>query len=434
MANTALNYQTPNFGPNISTPVVVSNSSLPDQREYTELAESMIPVVGKTPLTELFPEEMIPERTVRIIQTFEGLPTTFPIVQMGMPDVVLDDDGGYRIERTVDPLFIRRSAYFNYAAINNLVTPGTDNVPLSPADHVAKKVEKMVASHNITWDVLRAKMLAYNGLSFKDPRTGYAVNVSGGIPAFNQISYNVSSGYKGRNEASIFRGLTNENLTTTNSVGVPWTNSDAAIVWCLRRIKRFLRDTNKSEFTAMYISPQLREILVENNEIRAMVSGLVPMRNPGTTDARYYGDYANPNGLLTGSVALDAKGELSAIAGLEIRVVETEYKDPLTGINKSVWPMNKVVLVSEVNPQGSREAVGRTQFCASEESGGKPGVWVRVQEQTQIPAAPGMYMQMGNAGLPYLKFPHRVAHLVVAEVEDIKLRLGLLSDSQHGYF
>jgi hypothetical protein len=429
MPNTALYNQTPNFGPNISTPVVTHNTSLPSEREYTELAEAMIPVVGRTPLTELFPEETISERTVRIIQTYEGLPTLFPVVQMGQPDVVLDEDGGYRVERSVDPLFIRRSGYVSHGAINNLVRPGTDNEPYSPAEHISKKIEQMVISHNLTWDVFRARMLAFNGLNFKDPRTNNSVVVSGGIPAYNLVSYDTLSGYKGRNESTLFRSLTQENILNTVG-GVAWTDADASIIWTLKRFKRFFKATNKSEITAMYVSPQLLEVIVENNEIRAALNGIVPMKNPGTTAAEYY----NSNAILTGGISIDASGQLTAIAGIEIRVVETEYKDPLTGVHKSVWPINKVVLVSEVNSQGQREAIGRTQFCASEESGGAPGVWMRVNTETQIPAAPGMYMQMGNAGLPYLKYPHRVAHLVVAKVEDIKNRIGLLADHQHGYF
>jgi hypothetical protein len=121
-----------------------------------------------------------------------------------------------------------------------------------------------------------------------------------------------------------------------------------------------------------------------------------------------------------------------AIAGIPIKTIETHYRDPQDGVKKFLMPRNKVIFVSETDTQGNYEAPGRTQFCVSEEMGGEPGLWMREQRQTVIPAAPGITIQMGNSGLPYLLYPHRVAHMTVANIADINVRLGVVGDLGYG--
>ena len=83
-------------------------------------------------------------------------------------------------------------------------------------------------------------------------------------------------------------------------------------------------------------------------------------------------------------------------------------------------------MVSNQDNQGRSTPIGRTQYCVSENMGGNPGLWVRTQTESRIPAAPGMMMQVGNAGLPYIKMPHRVMHVTVGTPEDVKRRIGIL--------
>ena len=89
-------------------------------------------------------------------------------------------------------------------------------------------------------------------------------------------------------------------------------------------------------------------------------------------------------GLSGYSLGLGPDG-LTAIAGIPIRTVETTYKDPVDGVNKRVWPKNKVVFVATSTTNGEAINLGRTQYCVSEESGGSPGLWTRRQTETQIP-------------------------------------------------
>ncbi len=436
----------PNFGPYISPAVTVANDSIPGEPIFTELAKSLVPLEAVTPLTELFPEEIIEERTVVIEQSYEGVDTIFPMVEMGKPDVVLSDNDGTRSRRYFQPLYIRRSMFVSHAEINSRVKPGTTNERWSPAEQIQIKMRRMVRQHNLTWNIYRAMMLL-GGINYTDPRTGVGAAVSAQIPAHNLFAYNVAAGYRGRKEVSLFRGIVDANVADPGAAaGIPWTHPDAAIIECVQRFKRWFKDTNKSEVTAMYVGPELRDIIVMNNEIKLALGGWIPRLGANAGDNvihNYNGTTGTGGGILVpqggvakmnGSIVLGPDGDLVSIAGVPVRVVDTMYKDPVDGIVKRIWPKNKVVFVSEVDANGGREAVGRTQYCVSEESGGAPGLWTRTQEQTQIPAAPGMYVQMGNAGMPYIKYPYRVAHITVASVDDINNRLGVIGDLSFGSF
>jgi hypothetical protein len=424
-----------NSGPIVTPWVTTNNDMFPGESVYTELAKSFLPLVGLTPLTNLFPEEEIYERIVVIEQTFESTSTIFPLVEFGKPDVVLGHEYGTTRRMMVQPLYIRRSSFMSYGAMNTRIKPNTTGERWSQEEQIAMVMESMVKQHNLTWDVYRAQMLL-GGISYTDPRSGIGVSVSSQIPAHNLWSYNTVSGYKGRNEANIFRGIIDDNTPEPNNQGVPWTNPDADIVGCVQRFAMWFKDTNKSRITKIYMSPELKFVLMSNNQVKMAMNAVVPRLGAKTGDRFIFEngtggtvDYADYQGVA--GINVGAEG-LMSIAGIPIETVETQFKDPVDMMFKRVWPKNKVVFVSEVDPQGAAEAIGRTQYCVSEESGGAPGLWTRTQTQTQIPAAPGMYIQMGNAGLPYLKFPYRVAHMTVASVTDINNRIGVLGDVQFG--
>lgn len=431
---------TPNFGPYVSEAVTVANYEFQGEPVFTELAKSLAPIIGNTPLSELFPEENILERHVKIQQRFDGMDTIFPMVEMGKPDVVLSSGHGTMTERIVQPLYIRRSTFMSYGEINSKIKPGTFNERWNPAEQIQDVMSRMMREQALTWDVYRAMMLL-GGINYTDPRTGVGAQVSARIPAQNLWHYNVTSGFRGRAEHSLFRNLVDSNVERPADAigGVPWTHPDAAIVEGFMKFANWFFDTNKSKISAIYMGPEMRNVISMNNEVKLALGGYIPKFGAVAGDNNI-GDGSGiliPNGgvmnrAMTGSIGLDGGGALASIAGVPIRTIETQYKDPVDGIVKRVIPKNKVVVVSETDSQGAREAPGRTQYCVSEESGGQPGVWTRTQTQTQIPAAPGMYVQMGNAGMPYLKYPYRVAHLTVCEVEDIENRMGVLGDLGFG--
>lgn len=431
----------PNFGAYISPWLTTSNDANPGEPIYTELAKSFIPLEGRTPLSEIFPDEEIYERIVKVEQRFQAGDTIFPIVEMGKPDVVLGHNYGTTRSFYVQPLYIRRSTFISYGEINTKLKPGTMNDRWSPQEQIAMITQGMVREHNLTWDVFRAMMLL-GGIQYTDPRTGAGAQVTANIPAHNVWSYNVTQGYRSRNEANLFRSLIDYNTPAPATSGVPWTEPDADIVGCVQKFARWFKETNKSRITGMYMSPELKEVIATNNEIKLQTGGLIAKFGAQTGDRTvitnntgggYLIDGNVLDRMMVGAIGIGPDGIIS-LAGIPIYTVETMYRDPVDSIYKRVWPKNKIVFVSSVDVDGVSEPCGRTQYCVSEESGGAPGLWTRTQDQTQIPAAPGMYMQMGNAGMPYLKYPYRVAHMTVATVDAINTRLGVLGDLQYGTF
>lgn len=427
-----------NFDGNVTPWAITGNTENPGEPSLTELAKSFQPIVGRTTLSELFPDEQIMERHIYIQQEMSTVDTIFPLVRFGQPDVVLGHNYGTMRAFTVQPLYIRRSGFVSYGEVNTKIKPGTVNDKWSPEEQISRVVEGMVREHNLTWDVWRASMLL-GGINYTDPRSGIGASVNAQIPARNFFHYGVTSGYRGRPEAQLFRSMTDFNDPEPASQGIPWTHPDADIVNSVARFVRWFRETNKGVITAMYMHPELKEILMMNNQVRLVTGGLLGW--PGKTD-EFGSTRIVPHdeivdrdqlGLNGYSLGMGPDG-LTAIAGIPIRTVETTYKDPVDGINKRVWPKNKVVFVATRTTNGEAIDLGRTQFCVSEESGGRPGMWTRRQTETQIPAAPGMYIQMGNAGMPYLKYPYMVAHMTVADVESINNRLGILGDLHFGQF
>lgn len=410
-----------NFGPFISPVVTTDSNQRGWEPVFTELAQSYVPILGNSPLKDLFPDEIIRERVVEIRQTFESVNTIFPVVYCGKPDVLVGPNAGTTRSFYVQPLYIRESTHISHCEINYRVRPGTCNEPYDPKEQIDKVMRDMVLSHNLTWDVFRAMILT-GGIRYTDPRSGVPVNVSSRIPAHNYFHYNNVAGIYGRNEANIFRSINDTLSTTPTTAGVSWADPTSDYVHTIMRLKRWFRDTNKAILTDIYMSSDMRDVLAGNLITRMAVGGFIPQYPSSEplqlpTGDRHYAMHVKMN-----------QEEITQIAGLNVHVVETEFKDPIDGVTKRVWPKNKVVLVAQQDANGNRESVGRTQYCVSEEYLGNPGLWTRVQMETQIPAAPGMYIQMGNAGMPYIKYPHRVVHLTVASAEEIDNRLGLLGD------
>lgn len=410
-----------NFGPYISPWITTGTTEAQWGRVFTELAESYIPIVGLTPLTELFPVETIEAQTVVVRQSMEPNHTIFPIVLPCKPDVLVGPNYGRERMFYVQPLFIRESTSLCYGEINNKVRNCND--PYPTGEQIEKMISTMVAEHNLTWDVFRARMLL-GGIRYTDPRTGVFTDVASNIPAYNLFAYNVTAGIGGRNESRVFRTFEDTNSISALNSGTSWADPDANFIYTIQSIKQWFKATHKSNLTAMYMAPEMRAVLSTSN-IASWSSGQMMM-------------YQNRSGLNIGEVGAGSQysqmiqfgtdGLVTSIAGLEIREVDTQFIDPVDGINKRVWPKNKVVFISEQSPTGEKQAPGRTQFCIGESPDGKPGIWSRTNMETHIPAAPGMYLQMGNAGMPYLTYPYRVVHVTVASLEDINNRLSLQGD------
>lgn len=410
-----------NFGPYISPWVTTATTEAQWGAVFTELAEALIPEVSVTPLTELFPIETIEAQMVVVRQTMEPNHTIFPIVLPCKPDVLVGPNYGRERMFYVQPLYIRESTSLCYGEINNRVRNCND--PYPTGEQIQKMISDMVAAHNLTWDVFRARMLL-GGIRYTDPRTGVFTDVASNIPAHNLFSYNNTVGIGGRNESRIFRSFEDTNSIHPTNAGTSWADPNSDFIFTIQALKQWFKATHKSNLTAMYMSPEMRAMISSNNIVRWASGSPVFYQNR-------MGLNIEEGGVMTQYgqfMQIGSDGLLTSIAGLAIREVDTQYIDPVDGVNKRVWPKNKVVFISEQSPTGQSQPPGRTQFCIGESPDGRPGVWSRTNMETHIPAAPGMYLQMGNAGMPYLTYPYRVVHVNVATLEDINNRLVLQGD------
>lgn len=428
---------TPEFSPYVSETALVQHETYPRQPVYTELAKSFIPLESTTTLASLFPDETILERTVVIDRIFETISTIFPVVKWGMPDLFVNDEGKSTLRKYYEPIPIRMSKAWAYAQLNNQVREGTVNERANPQEILANEIRKVMKAHNLTWDVYRAMMLALGGIQYTDPRTGVPVNVSSMIPGHNLINYNMTQGWNGRNEANLFRSLVDANTPEPSQMGIPFTNPDISIVSLFRKLARWHKNTNKTKLTKCYCDPDMKEVILMSNEMKLAQGGVIPKFGAVTGDKTSNNSivvHPGSNPVLTNAVGLDSEGDIISIAGIQIETIDTMYKDPVDGVEKRIFPKNKLVFVAETDTEGKYEAPGRTQYCISENSDSQPGLWTRTEEETTIPAAPGIAMQFGNAGLPYLKYPDRVLHVKVAETRDIKNLMGITDDAGFGYF
>lgn len=433
--------------PYLDSPYVAANEyiqrhDLLPEPVLTELAETEMLNLPQTPLKELFPEELIDERVVMFNHNIDPVPSIWPFVQAGAPDVVVNSQGGVTISRYYQPFYIRRSFALSWEEVNHRIRPGT-NERWSPAEQLAKRIREELIGHETTWNVYRAQMLL-GGISRTDPLTGVSVEMTSFIQPHNVFRYDVVEGYEGRNEKNMFRTIMQSNTPGVVTGGVPWTDPDAAIVDFIYRLKRWNRMQNKTELTEMLVSEELFEAILMNNEIRSLMGTTV--YRPGTVDGDTTLDNTDGSGGATvlpqGAflsprmvrVGIDsASGDLISIAGIVVKKVETMFKDT-DGTIKFVWPKNRVVFVAGRDSQGRNVPIGRTQYCIGESAEQRPGLWTREDASTRIPNAPGMAMQMGNAGAPYLKYPNRVIQVIPCSIEDIEDKQLLIPDLAYGMF
>jgi hypothetical protein len=176
------------------------------------------------------------------------------------------------------------------------------------------------------------------------------------------------------------------------------------------------------------MSPSLAHILMFNNQVKHYMGMPVFNLYPNQV-VDGMPSSANTGAMMNFSVGSEG---LQSIAGIPITTIDTIYKDPVTNTARSVFPKNRIVILSEVDALGNAEAPGRTQYCISENEDSSPGMWTRTVDHTLPPQAPGLYIQLGNAGMPYLKYPFRVAHMVIGSPNDINKRLGVVGDYQFG--
>jgi hypothetical protein len=399
-------------------------------RSFAELETSSI--------KDLFPDQMNPERSIVIETEIEEL-GIMELVQRGVPNGATLPNTRL-LSRTFEPAFFRSNDFIEQYLINQLRAPGTLNEQNPPTRILEERMRRMIARHSRLGDLLRSQVLL-GGIDYRDPRTGVRLNVSTQIPAHNFFHYygfndNVAANADvtwggtvytasraltddvGRPEALYFRNSNDE-------IGVPWTDANADIVRCLRYIKQYLKNTNKNIFTELIMSSDLYTVLLENNFVKAY-TGQVGTFTTKTSNR------VEPvlGGGSTPFITFGPGGDITAIAGLNIRLVDHLYTDPVDGVVKNMWPSNKVALVAKTHINDSSLPLGYTQHCSGEAEDGKPGLWVRSAgpEQSPPPNLPGRSIQMGDAFLPFAVYPQWISILEVCAEGDIDNKLILRSD------
>lgn len=395
-------------------------------------------------LEVLFPTNYVASRTIAFEQYIDSVGIA-PIVEMGREfSTQLSSTRRVR-KRFANPAFTREHIYIEDSAVNDLRQAGTLNDRLDPAAFIAKKVEAAYSRRSNLITYLRYSALL-GGIKYTDARSDVSLDVSTGIPSHNFFRYdgwnasvapnttvNVGDGnvyttfkalnnFKGRMEALLFTDINNQ-------IGVPWTNKQADVAASVRRIKNWLTEANKNDGWEIYMGSALYAALHENQLIRtgggfSGILGNVPLDGSGGQNVITTLDRGAVNAYTF------AGGDLAAISGCRINVVKGRYVDPETGISKLYWPVQKVVMVAPRDSQNMSDAVGMTWHCMGEYKN-QVGPWIRSVDNPPPPALPGQAIQMGDAFLPIVKYPHWVAVIDVCDAT--ALTTGMYDDALFDY-
>jgi hypothetical protein len=406
-----------------------------------------------TPLTDLFPDINIQERIIVVEQIIEGL-GIMPIVRFAVPNGGFLEPNRIR-SMTAIPAVVREDDFIEQHLINQLRKPGTMNQAWGPEELVQRRVQQLVNRHARTKDLFRAKTLL-GGIKYTDPRSGVAIDVSTNIPAHNYFSYDgfnstveaaadiagtpykaakALTNDKGRPEALMFR-------STDGRAGVSWTDPRADLIGCLRLLKQYLYKTNKNRFNTIVMSSDLMTVIMENEYIKSLmnVPGIVinnhqRISGTGGDTQTVSGNALATNGTAPASfITFGAGGDITSIAGLNIKLMDGLYRDPVTGEIQTFWPANKVALVASGSASDPSARLGFTYHCSGEAPDGSPGMFMRVSGMSEPPAPAGRTMQLGDAFLPVVIYPHWISLLDVCEPDELKTKFILQANLNYGTF
>ncbi len=366
------------FGANITDWSQVGDLASLGTTVLTEMAQTFEQFPGD-PISQFFPMRTITDTAVVIERVRNGVGIA-PLVELGQPDAITDTALVDR--RMVSPAHIRESDFIPQHVINNLRQVGTINEKVG-MEFVAERVRRLTERSNHFFAVMRAQALL-GGINYTDPRTGTTLNVNMQIPATN------------------FRDLSTLGATRTWDATSTATPIRDLVLW-----KQRMYMLAKTKPTHIVMRSSLKTLLDLNSEILSKVEG------SGAGNVTGFVEYRD--------------GELKSIAGLQILICDTLYDDPVDGQNKFVWPINKVAVVAMRHEQAQGEFVGRQDMCVGEDPMGRPGLWMRSGPDTTPPAPPGRSVQMGNSGLPYLRYPEWVGILTVGDATTIQNKIDAAS-------
>lgn len=416
----------------------------------TELAQAF-ENFGST-VGQFLPGRTVPNHSVKIERIKNGAGMA-PIVDPKKPDTFADQ----RIVETQDstPAFSRESDQIDQNTINNLRQPGTLNEKYGK-QLVADTVKRLVARSDLLFDFLRSQMLL-GGINYTDPRTNQTLNVSAGIPATHMV--NAATGWgnlanaKPIDDLEDWKALIRNDGKVSPSHILMTSDTRSKLARNAQVIARgeSARDTGFVVFANGELTRIAGlEIVVQDTVYEELAPASVPTATVTITDASIgagdtcglaiggiaTGDFTAQAGDTKEIIAINlanfingnpAMPVMATVAGAiltltpknprvnaSITVTKTGNIDAtITGAPiaiagqgliktvKKMIPDNKVAILSKEN---AGEPLGRTDFVIGEHPLGQPGIWSRADE-TQPPNPPGVLLQVGRAGLPYVRYP-----------------------------
>ncbi|GBF34138.1 hypothetical protein DCCM_3250 [Desulfocucumis palustris] len=436
-----------------------------------------ITALGTTVLTDLartfenhksnvgvfLPPREVPAAKVETERIYGGVGMA-PTVTPGQPDVFGENS---KFEKTaVDPVFSRESFSVDTNTLNSLRMPGTLNEKYG-RQYVADEMKRYVARNDLLFDFLKTQMLQ-GGVDYTDPRTNKRTQLSAGIPASHIIT-DVPTTDWDDSDAPVIDDLEEIKLLIKDDGKVSPTHimMNSIRRSKLSRNKQVLARGESARDTGFVVFKDGElarisglEIVVQDTVYEALSPASVPTATITITEAEpAEGDniYITAGGVKTGTytavageTAQNVAANLSnfvngnpaipvvaTVAGAVItltpkyhlqnqslaisttgNITATVAGSPLavssSGLVKAVTKMvpdHKIVVACQ---SFGGDPLGRTDYVMGEHPQGKPGIWSRAAD-TVPPAAPGVLVQVGRAGMPYLLHPDWVVVRDVAE-------------------
>ncbi|MGG1600570.1 major capsid protein [Paenibacillus naphthalenovorans] len=315
-----------------------------------------------TALLPFFPVRDIQEKTIKVEKIYEGV--GMAVVVDGVSQDAFADNRKKEVTEHA-PIFGRESKLIPNDIVNSLRMPGTVNERYG-RKYVADEVKYLTNRNDTLFDFIRSQALL-GGVDYTDPRTGKRVLFDSGIPAEHKV----------QNETN-------------------WDDPGVDPVAEIEDWKLLVSEGGMVPPTHIIMNSVRRSKLSKHPKVRAYAE---TARDPGKVAFK--------------------DGDVVRIAGLEIviedRVYEHLASDGSGGITKTVKKMipdDKLVIACK---EYEGEPLGRTDFAIGEHPDGIAGIWSRAVE-TVPPNAPGVYIQVGRAGLAYVRYPKWI---VVASIVPI---------------
>lgn len=423
-----------------------------DSTVLTELAQTF--ENHQTTIRRFFPVRPVPESKVTVERVYGGAGMA-PLVEKGKPDIL--GDGNRQVEITThEPAYSRESFSVTTAMLNNLRQPGTLNEKYG-RKYIADETKRYVSRSDLLFDFLGTQMFL-GGVNYTDPRTNKTVVIDAGIPSAHLMTTVPTKPWTDPDATPIDdideakKLIRNNGKVTATHI---FMTSDMRSI--LSKNKQVLargespRDVGYVVFKdGELIKICGLEIVVQDTVYEALApaaapTGTIKINTPSPSEGTAIeliigGVSSGTYTAVTGDTATKVAAHLSnfinsnpampvtvTVSGTTITLkpkherlnqeiafsANGEISTQITGSPLAVTGGGLVKTVSKMIPdhqvviccaEFAGETVGRTDFVIGEHPEGQPGIWSRAADSVP-PAAPGVTVQIGRAGAPYLLHP-----------------------------